>query len=259
MRFKVGKVGWLCWCLASLWQIGRADAQSLILGIPNADVAHKGVLEITHESQIGIRSPVTWNSFNIFTTGITDRTELTFSLINLDNTILPGATFAAGAKHIIPLSDGPSEWRLTAGANIGFAPRLNYQPWGFFPYSHLSFRLPGWRTRLTGGVAYGTPHFFGFKNKRPTGQEYRSADGVYMASVMAGVEHPITKRLWIVADWFSGNQVQGALIAGFQYDWGPSALLLAYKLPNGSLSKNAIVTEIVVDIPYARKKTPTAH
>lgn len=229
-----------------------SHAQSLILGIPNADVAHKGVLEITHESQVGISKPVSWNSFNILTYGLNKRIELTANLINLDKSVLPGATFAFGGKYVLPLDSSAQEWKLTAGTNLGYAPRIDYERWGVFSYSHLSMRLPRLRTRLTGGVSYGTPHFFGFRYVPLQGETRLQRESVPRFSLMAGIEQPLTQHLSLVADWFSGNQAQGALIAGFQYDWGPQALLMAYKVPNGDAAKDAVVLEAVFDIDFAK-------
>lgn len=226
-------------------------AQSLILGIPNADIAHKGVIEITHESQIGFTRPTSWNSFNIITYGLNDRIELTANLINLDESFLPGSTFAAGGKYVLPLGAPRREWKLTAGTNLGYAPRINYDPWGLFSYAHLSMRVPRLRTRLTGGLSYGTPHFFGFRYTRLPGESRPSRQETTRMSMMAGVEQPLTEHLSLVADWFSGNHAQGALIAGFQYDWGPQALLLAYKRANGDAAKDALVLEAVFDIDLA--------
>lgn len=225
-------------------------AQSLILGIPNADVAHKGVLEITHESQIGFTRPASWNSFNILTYGLNARTELTANLINLDESFLPGATFAAGAKYVLPLSSDAWEWKLTAGTNLGYAPRIDYERWGVFSYSHASTRLKGLKTRLTGGLSYGTPHFFGFRYRAVAGESRLRREQAARLSAMAGAEQPLTKHLSLVADWFSGNHAQGALIAGFQYDWGPQALLVAYKRANGDAAKDALVLEAVFDIDF---------
>lgn len=226
-------------------------AQSLILGIPNADIAHKGVIEITHESQIGFTRPTSWNSFNIVTYGLNDRTELTANLINLDESFLPGSTFAAGGKYVLPLGAPKREWKLTVGSNLGYAPRINYDPWGLFSYAHLSMRIPRLRTRLSGGLSYGTPHFFGFRYTRLPGESRPSRQETTRMSMMAGVEQPLTEHLSFVADWFSGNHAQGALIAGFQYDWGPQALLLAYKRANGDAAKDALVLEAVFDIDLA--------
>lgn len=236
----------LCPYAALFPQLGYA--QSLILGIPNADVAHTGILEITHESQVGFTRPVGWNSFNILTYGLNDRTELTANLINLDESFLPGLTFAAGGKYVLPLGRSAREWKLTAGTNLGYAPRIHYDPWGLFSYAHLSMRMPGLRTRLTGGLSYGTPHFFGFRYARLPSEPLPSRQPTTRMSMMAGIEQPLTENLSLVADWFSGNHAQGALIAGFQYDWGPQALLVAYKRANGDAAKDALVLEAVFDI-----------
>lgn len=249
-------------CLPLLCVALSARAQSLILAIPNADVAHKGRLEFMHESQIRVEKPG-WNSFNILTTGVTDRTEASIGIINLDPTIVKGATFMAGIKHVVPLNKGPHEWKYTVGGNIGYSPRMEqpYRQTGVFAYSHISMRVPGLGTRLTGGATFGTPHFFGFRPRAMAPGELRPAgyDPLYKLVAMAGVEQPITKRLAFMADWFSHDHVQGALISGFQYDFGMLAVLAAYKLPNGDLAKDAIVTELVFDIPYRRAAAAHAH
>jgi hypothetical protein len=230
---------------------GNASAQSLILGIPNAEIVEQGVMEITHESQIGVSQGASWNSFNILTYGLNKQTELTGNFINLDESPVDGTTLALGAKQVRLLSSNAQEWKCTYGTNIGFAPRLGYRPWGIFSYNHLSMRLPVLKTRLTGGLSYGTSHFFGFKKPMP-GTDVPRGAGYYLFSALAGIEHPINEKWTLIADWFSGNQAQGALIGGVQYSPPGMALIVAYKHPNGEASKRALVLEAVFDIMLKR-------
>jgi hypothetical protein len=65
-----------------------SKAQSLIAGIPSADVVHKGHLEYTHESQVNFwttPNQTKWASFNFLCYGIGNGIEISTSVINLSN------------------------------------------------------------------------------------------------------------------------------------------------------------------------------
>ncbi|MCU0626079.1 MAG: hypothetical protein MUF21_06270, partial [Gemmatimonadaceae bacterium] len=60
------------------------SAQSLIVGIPNAEVTRPGKWFGTHESQFAATDPRDgWNSFTFLTYGVGAHTELAVSYLNL--------------------------------------------------------------------------------------------------------------------------------------------------------------------------------
>ena len=130
----------------------------------------------------------------------------------------------AGLKDKYP----KREYKLTVGSQI--LSSLEGQGVGNWSYSHLSGRLPKTNTRLTGGVSYGTRQVFG-KNT---------------TCFIGGIEQPVTKKLSVISDWYSGNEhFAGFLITGISYAYPNNKTLYAgYQIPNSSqCGKSGIVVE----------------
>jgi hypothetical protein len=80
-------------------------SQSLIVGIPSADVAPKGELELTHESQFYTEgNPRKWNSFNILCYGLGNHGEITTTIKNLNNLDNNKLALGIGLKRYFLLS-----------------------------------------------------------------------------------------------------------------------------------------------------------
>ncbi len=221
-------------------------AQSLIVGIPSANVAHKGKLELTHESQFNWwEGNLKWNSFNFLCYGLNDRTELTVSFNNLSSPASGNLTLGAGFKHIVPLGVAArNELKLTVGSNALIS--VQNRGVGGWVYSHLSGRVPATRTRLTGGLSYGTEQAFGFRTTRSGLNGADIIKPLRPLSVIVGIEQPIVGHFSLIADWFSGTHDLAAVIAAAQYETPRITYIAGYKRTNDQTNgANAIIVELM--------------
>lgn len=232
-------------------------AQSLIAGIPSADVAEYRHLELTHESQLGaFNLPFKWNSFNILCYGLNRRTELTATFNNVNNSGSTNFSPGIGLKHMVPLFQRafPAwEAKLILGGAymMGIHPR-SHGGWG---YALGSLRLPLTQSRFTAGLTYGTEQVFGFRSARSLSSTGETPNRPWAA--MAGFEQPVAKNLSVIADWISGNHDLGALILAGQYDWGHNVFILGYKLPNPNTGQvKAIIVEFMLALGHPKHRTP---
>lgn len=237
-------------------------AQSLIAGIPNADIAQAGKIELTHESQFNLwDKPASWNSFNFACYRLNNKTELTVNLLNLNReTGFNDITLAAGAKRVVPLfqkDSNPRQWKIIYGANLLYAPTFtSITKWGGWAYGALSARMPISRTRITMGASYGTAHLFGFKEVSPkTTRGAAEMVPLNPVSLMLGVEQPLGSKYRLIADWFSGDHDLAVLIVGMQRRFGGGMFMLAYKHPNDpSHHLNAVIAEIMIPVNVGHQK-----
>lgn len=218
-------------CLA--WPAGGA-AQSLIVGIPNAETTPRGRFALTHESQaLLFKQPVAWNSFSFITYGVSDHVEASLSLTGLSAPRSGELSLGAGLKWVVPILEHrlPAwELRATVGASALFS--LDRRSVGGWGYAHGSFRIPRLHTRITAGVSYGSEELFGY--------------GQTPIAAMVGVEQPITDWFWIVADWYSGNHALGAFIPAVQFNIGDVAIITGYKRDNDrTRPSDAIIFEMM--------------
>lgn len=220
--------------------------QSLIAGIPSADVAHKQKLEWTHESQIGIKnSDIKWNSFNFLCYGIADQTELTVSLLNVDNDNSRNLVYAAGAKRYFNfLNNGKFNLRLTTGGNLLLKKGYNAGHW---VYSHLSLKSKKLKTRITAGISSGTHHLFGKDKLKKQNGEYIFKTN-QTTCFIGGFEQPLNKKYSLLADWYSGDHELAAFIAAGQINFGKNNMIIGYKIPNypSEINSNAIIIEFLI-------------
>lgn len=238
--------------------VAPAGAQSLIVGIPNAEVTHQGKFSLTHESQSDLwRRDATWNSFSFLTYGLSKKVELAVSLSNLAAPRSGNLALGAGYKFVHQFAEQDarlSRWELkaTVGQMVLFSlePRRavaadGVLPPGFEPqsppvggwvYAHGSVRLPASRTRLTAGLSYGSSQAFGVGN--------------YPVSFMGGVEQPVVPWLSLVADWYSGSHALASFIPAIQFNLRrpKGALIVGYKRPNDpSSQRDAAILEFMVE------------
>lgn len=236
----------------------QASAQSLIVGIPNAEVTHLGSFSFTHESQTDLwRRDATWNSFSFLTYGLSKKVELAVSLSNLAAPRSGNLAMGAGYKFVHQFGeDNPrlNRWELKAtfgqmvlfsleprplgSADARQAQGLEPQspPVGGWVYSHGSLRLPITRTRLTAGLSYGSSQAFG--------------PGNYPVSFMGGIEQPVVPWLSLVADWYSGSHALASFIPAIQFNLKrpKGALIFGYKRPNDPGSqRDAAIIEFMVE------------
>jgi hypothetical protein len=233
-----------------VFQANISTAQSLLVGIPSATVAHKGHFEITHESQVNrwSQDKFKWNSFSFLCYGVSKKLELTTSLSNLNNQGYQNVTTGAGFKFVQPLVDSSSslkawEPKWVLGSNALYS--LSRNTLGGWVYSMGSIRLPKVRTRLTGGVSYATSELYGHRYRFMQETQMLSVNPVRKATLLCGVEQPITKHFSVIADYFSGSHDLAALIMAVQYETENNVFILGYKLPNETQETDAIVIEVM--------------
>lgn len=210
-------------------------AQSLIVGIPSADVTpHKSFL-VASESQFSnfdTLRKTKWNSFNFVTYGLNPNTELSLSLNNFSLPKTNNLSLGLGIKKVIPLfsQTAPnSQWKLTLGKTLPISLQGNGL-FGTWMYSTLSYRLPKTKTRITAGVSGGTKQLFGRNTIHS----------------IVGFEQPLSKRLSLVGDWYSGTHDLASFIPALQYTPKKNMIyILGVKLPNNArVGKPALMFEI---------------
>jgi hypothetical protein len=235
-------------------------AQSLIVGIPNAEATPKGAWFFTHESQIEAGERRAWNTFQFLTYGMGHLgkgllpggidTEVALSFVNFGRPSTGNRTIAAGFKSVYELPS-PTGKRWQARGTLGvFVPvSLDGKGAGSWVFSSASVRLPTLATRLTVGPTYGTPQLFG-KEK---------------AGMMAGIEQPLggvfQRRVSLVADWYSGRHDLAAAIPAIQFNLPRDYIFIAgYKIPNrGAATNPAFVVEVAGILSRPRHSGVNAH
>jgi len=217
--------------------LSAVSGQSVIVGIPSADVTKKGHWALAHETQLASTSatPRYWNSFTFGTYGVGRHTELAASLYGFSSPTSGNRAIGFGFKTSLPVGEklGPlTEPRWTFGQMTPVS--LDGKGVGFWGYTSVSARLPGTRTRITTGPSWGTRQIFG-----------RS-----VWSAMVGVEQPLTRKLTFLSDWMSGTHDLGAGTAAIGWQISPKFILISgYKFSNNARSgPNAVIVELAWEI-----------
>lgn len=200
----------------------KAHSMQTIFNVPSADVTEKGHVFVQQEVQT---TPWYQDDFMFSTTytavGVGHNTEIDATLFNVGSPATENISLGVGFKSCIPIPGlkekfPEREIKLTVGTNLLLG--LEGNDVGNWTYAHLSGRLPKLNTRLTAGVSYGTKQVFGMQ----------------ATSFIAGVEQPITKKLTLLGDWYSGSEHwAGYLIVGGSYALPKSTtLFLGFQVPN---------------------------
>lgn len=197
-------------------------SQQTVFNVPSADVTEKGAIFLQTESQFRPYNPDSfWLGTQYSAYGIGHNTELDATLFNVKDERNNNITLGLGFKTAMPIAKlkeryPEQEFKFTVGSEVLVG--LQGNGVGNWSYAHLSGRLPKTKTRITAGVSAGTKQVFG----RNT-----------FAYIMA-VEQPVTKKLDIIADWYSGAEnYTGFLIAGISYQLPKNtAVYLGYQIPN---------------------------
>jgi hypothetical protein len=227
-------------------------AQSLIAGIPSADVAPENVLMFTHESQLNVwkYDKIKWNSFNFFCYGIQKNLEFTASFSNLSNSPVAHESIGVGFKKIIDVPVAIPECKFIFGQNVlfGLSEKTTVGGWS---YSMFSFRTPKLKTRLTAGLSFGSAELFGYDTisvKNEAGILQKKVVERNPLSFMGGLEQPIIdNKLILIADWFSGTHDLSALIVGTQFNFKHIVLITGYKFVN---HENVDAGSAIVELMY---------
>jgi hypothetical protein len=211
-------IPFVCLC-AAFWLPCRA--QQAIVNMPSADIAAKGEHFLMHETQWRPWNPGSyWYGTNFYTYGVGHGTELAVTSYNAGSPGVVNQNIGVGFKSAIPLA-AKTKSELEQKLTLGSMALINYKGEGLgnFTYSHYSFRLPKHQTRLTMGGWFGTEQLF----KKNT------------ANVLAGIEHPLSKRVILLGEWFAGNHDLGFFIPGILFHPTPRQIIvIAYKIANNS-------------------------
>jgi hypothetical protein len=245
------RVTFLVFLLIFFWQ--SSFGQSLIVGMPSADVAEKHHLELTHETQWNFwKNPQKWNSFNFICYGLGGGLELTSTLNNIDNDGSQNLAIGLGAKKVFDLAGHSDKYerKFIFGGNGLYSTTKNNT--GIWTYGLLSMRMPSAKTRFTGGFSYGNSQTFGFTTKYENGRMMSSPNNKFV--FMGGIEQPISKDISLICDWYSGTHDLAAFIPAAQFDFGHNVLILAYKIPNNIESGNqALIIEFMISLPTKKQ------
>lgn len=200
----------------------QVSAQQTVFNVPSADVTEKGHFFVQQEVQFrGWGEDAFFNGTSFTSYGIGHNTDINVDLFNVSAPASHNITMGVGFKTSMPIAGlkekfPEREIKLTVGSNVLIS--LEGQGVGNWTYTHLSGRVPKLNTRLTGGISYGTRQVFGTDN----------------VCFIAAIEQPITKKVDLLADWFSGNEhFAGFLIVGGSYKLPKNTTIYAgYQIPN---------------------------
>lgn len=203
-----------------------AYAQQTVFNVPSADVTEKNHLFLQQEGQFRAWNP---DAFFLGTTysayGIGHNTEIDATLFNVGAPSTNNITVGTGFKSVMPIAGlkdkyPQREYKFTLGSQV--LSSLQNQGVGNWSYGHFSGRVPKINTRITSGVSVGTKQLF----------------GTNQACFIGAIEQPVTKRLSVISDWYSGNEhFSGFLITGIAYSYPKNkTLYLGYQIPNSSLN-----------------------
>jgi hypothetical protein len=210
-----------------------AEAQQAIINLPSADVTPKGQYFVMNESFVRPWDPGTnWKTTNFFTYGLTDKVELAITMFGAGLPKTDNLTLAIGGKAVIPFAQKAlpnSELKLTLGYMVPVS--LQGRGVGSYGYSHLSGRLPKFKTRLSAGVNAGTDQVFGRD----------------VVCFIGGIEHPLTQELSAIAEYYSGTHDFAGGVLGLVYHnhrWD-TVLVGGFRIPNNAASgQSGLVFEV---------------
>lgn len=196
-----------------------AFGQQTVFNVPSADVTPPGKLFLQHESQFRPCNPGRfWLGTHYAAYGVGHNTELDATLFNVSSPASDNITLGVGVKTFFPILKKrfpKQELKLTVGQMIPVS--LQGDGVGNWSYGHVSARLPKLNTRLTAGVSTGTRQIFG-----------RNTVGF-----IGAYEQPLTKRISLIGDWYSGTHANGYFIPGMSVSVTDSVTLYAgYQIPN---------------------------
>lgn len=200
----------------------RVNAMQTIFNVPSADVTQKGHVFVQQEFQT---TPWVTDDAMFSTTygalGIGHNTEIDTTLYNVGSPDTENMSVGVGFKTALPvpyLNDKfpDREFKVTFGSQVLVGIQGNGV--GNWTYAHVSGRVPKANTRLTAGASYGGRQVFGQNT----------------VSFIAGVEQPVTKKLTLLGDWFSGSEHwSGYLIVGGSYALKHNTTFFAgFQIPN---------------------------
>jgi hypothetical protein len=210
----------------------RNTSSQALVNVPPPNVAPEDTIFLQHESQFRTWEPgAFWRGTHFAAYGIGHNTELDATLLRVSSPLSDNIALMLGFRSAIPVLTKQfpeQEFKVTVGAMAPISLQGNgVGSWG---YTHVSGRLPKLQTRLTAGVSAGTENFFGRD----------------VVCFIGGYEQPLTKRINLVGDWYSGSHFLGFFIPGFSIAISKtSTMFFGYQIPNSSKSgKSGFVFEL---------------
>jgi hypothetical protein len=200
--------------------ISVSQAQITIFNVPSTDITPKGQIWQENEAQFRPYKPDAYYVGTHYTAiGLGCNSELDITNLNISSPYSRNIGLGVGGRTVIPILKKrfeKEELKFMVGELIPIT--FGGNGVGSWTYIMGSMRLPKVRTRLTGGLSLGTKHLFG-RN---------------IACFAGGIEHPVTDKLTLQMDWFSGREhALGFLIPGFSYNLPKGLILFAgYQIPN---------------------------
>ncbi len=190
-----------------------------IFSVPSYEVVEKGELFLQHESAFRAWDPEPyWEGNNSAAVGVGHNTQLNAILFNAKVPKAEELSVGLGFKSVVPVfkKEFPErDFKLTIGDVVPFS--LRGKGVGNWGYAHFSGTVPKVKTRLAAGLSAGTEQVFG-RN---------------VVSFIATYEQPITKKLELIGDWYSGTHNRGFLITGFGYEISKHLdISVGYQIPN---------------------------
>ena len=217
--------------------------QQAIINLPSADITPKGKNFLMHETQTNFWNDIkSWYATNFYCRGIGYHTEIALTAYHSG---FPGTStnenIGFGFKTSLPIL---KEWNDFRDVNltIGSMGLINTRGLGIgnFSYSHLNFRLPFLRTRITAGGSFGTHQLF-LPNQGEIIDDFYTVHGIF------GLEQPLfTDKIQWINEWFTGIHDFGYFTTGLLFHPFSKnhVIVVAYKIPNDdSVGKDGIVLE----------------
>jgi len=206
------------WALPLVLLGVRLGAQQTIINVPSLDQTPRGTNFILHESQVrawdGTRY---WYTTNFYTRGLTDRLEFAVTAYNLGS---PASRYAAGSVGY------KAAWPLRLRALAGWRPQVGVGQMlhlstrgrgaGVWSYAQGAVTIPGLGTRIMAGASQGTPQVFGERS----------------VHFIGSYEHPVTKHVALLGEWWSGRHEFGDFVPGLNVHWDRWVLIGGYKVSN---------------------------
>jgi hypothetical protein len=197
-----------------------SSAQITIFNVPAVDLTPKGEIWQENEAQFRPYKPDAYYVGTHYSAlGLGWNSELDLTMLNVSSPYSHNIGLGVGGRTVIPILKKrfeKEELKFMVGELIPIT--FGGNGVGSWTYVMGSMRLPAVRTRLTGGLSVATKQLVG-KN---------------VVGFAGGIEHPVTDKLVLQMDWFSGKGHNlGFLIPGFSYNLPKGLILFAgYQIPN---------------------------
>lgn len=199
-----------------------ARAQQTLFNVPSADVLERG--EVYGELDISFK-PVE-PKFSSFVprvvVGVGGRVEVG---LNVTGNVQPGSdsTTLVTAVKWKPYDGGDNGWAFIVGNHLFIPVRNRSYTVGNYAYAAFSKTLKT-KTRLTAGGYHFTRDVV--------------APGAQRAGGQFGFEQPVTEKLTVQADWFTGKHANGYFTPGVTYKLDPKLTsYFGYSLGNSNVTR----------------------